>query len=623
MTRSTKRARLLIGAALALTSAWAIAQDAPESLLPPGFDRPAARPQREPAAPPPAASSASSAARSSAPRIAAQPVIQAAPGDASASSAALPPTTRPLPSLKELEAMSPEDLDQLFGIKPRSDMPPAARRAVKQTGILDESEGGLPAWSLAGQSASLVRVALMGNKGQLVSRWGHILLRRALASRLDAPAGMDPADFVAMRAALLVRMGEGEAARALVQDVDAANYTPGLTQAALESYLATADITGACPMMAVQGGARKDPQWQALKAICSAFSGDESAALAQLDRQTYAGALPKIDMLLAQKYAGAAGKAKRAVTIDWSEVKDMTPFRYALALGTGVAPPDSLTKAAGVQYAFTAATAPMLGLKDRAVAADRAGQAGVLSSAAMVDLYSQIFDADDITGEWADRASKLRDAYVAQTPEARLAAIKAIWDGSSDPLQHYSRQVLTAYSAARLPAQSAFSADAAPLIAAMLAAGLDANALRWAGVVEQGSEGWALLALADPRGAVPVSSSALGTFLDDDRSSASRKSAFLVAGLAGLGRIQDSARQDLAGKLRIDLNGQTRWTRLIDRAAEVDNQALVCLLAGLGMQGQTWDKMTPRYLFHIVSALNRVGLTAEARMIAAEAVARA
>ena len=36
-----KHVRLLLGAALALTSAWAIAQDSPESLLPPGFDRPA------------------------------------------------------------------------------------------------------------------------------------------------------------------------------------------------------------------------------------------------------------------------------------------------------------------------------------------------------------------------------------------------------------------------------------------------------------------------------------------------------------------------------------------------------------------------------------------------------
>jgi hypothetical protein len=608
-----KRATLLVGAALALTSAWAIAQDAPESLLPPGFDRPAARPQRDTPAPPPSSSSAPGA-----PRTSAQPVIQTMPDDA----AGLPATTRPLPSLKELEAMSPDELDQLFGIKPRSDMPAAARRAVKQTGILDANEGGLAAWSLTGQNVSLVQATLTGNKGQLVSRWGHILLRRALVSRLDAPAGMEPADFAAMRAALLVRMGEGEAARALVQDVDADNYTPGLTQAALDSYLATADITGLCPLTTVQGGSRKDPQWLVLKSICTAFSGDETAGLAQLDRQTYAGTLPKIDMLLAQKYAGAAGKAKRAVTIDWGGVTDMTPFRYALALGTGVTPPDGLMKDAGNSYAFVAATAPMLGLKDRAIAADRAGQAGVLSSAAMVDLYSQIYDADDITGEWADRAATLRDTYVAETPEARLAAIKSLWGGTSDPWQRYSRQVLTAYSAARLPASSGLASDAGPLIAAMLAAGLDANALRWAGVVDAGSEGWALLALADPRGSVPVASSALTTFVDDDRSDGSRKSAFLVAGLAGLGRIQDAARQDMAGKLKIDFARQSRWTRLIDQAAEVDNQALVCLLAGLGMQGEGWDKMTPRYLFHIVSALNRVGLSAEARMIAAEAVAR-
>ena len=62
---------------------------------------------------------------------------------------------------------------------------------------------------------------------------------------------------------------------------------------------------------------------------------------------------------------------------------------------------------------------------------------------------------------------------------------------------------------------------------------------------------------------------------------------------------------------------------MIDRAAEVDNPALVAMLACLGMQGSSWDRMTARHLYHIVSALRRVGLEAEARMIAAEAVARA
>ena len=62
---------------------------------------------------------------------------------------------------------------------------------------------------------------------------------------------------------------------------------------------------------------------------------------------------------------------------------------------------------------------------------------------------------------------------------------------------------------------------------------------------------------------------------------------------------------------------------MISRAAQVGNPGLVAVLAGLGMQGRGWDRMTPRHLYHIVRALDAVGMNAEARMIAAEAVARA
>ena len=40
------------------------------------------------------------------------------------------------------------------------------------------------------------------------------------------------------------------------------------------------------------------------------------------------------------------------------------------------------------------------------------------------------------------------------------------------------------------------------------------------------------------------------------------------------------------------------------------------------MQGDSWQQMTPLHLYHITAALTRVGMQAEARMIAAEAVAR-
>ncbi len=611
---------LTLGSALALSSALVIAQDAPESLLPPGFDKPRPGPSRS--GPPPVTVTKGSTNTGGGSSSVSVPVVQQVPGAASTSAApGLPPGVR-IPTLQELERMSPEELDALLGLKPRSDMPPAARRSLKQVGVLADYEGGLPAGALANQSGALVRAALDGNKGQIVSRWGHILLRRALASRLDAPQGMNPADFAASRAALLVRMGEGEVARAVVQDVDAGNFTDSLTRAALDAYAFTADITGICPVIAVQGGARKDAEWRVLRTVCQAFQGDGAAAMAQLDRMQGGKVWPEIDMLLAQKYAGAAGKSRRAVTIEWDGVSEITPWRYAFTIATGLEPPAALMRGAPDRYAYSAAIAPMVPLTTRAAGADKAAGAGILSSAAMVDLYSQIYAQEDITGEWADRAGLLRTAYTGEAPADRMAAIAQLWDSAGDARTRYSRQVLTAYAAARMPVEDAFADQSADLVAAMLAAGLDGNALRWAPQADVGSLTWAQLALAAPNRGNPIDAGALDSFYSNDDSDNYRKSRFLLAGLAGLGRVDQAVAADFASKLEIDLNRQTRWTRLISQAADVNNPALVCFLAGVGMQGDGWDKMTSVHLYHIVSALNRVGLSAEARMIAAEAVAR-
>lgn len=624
--RSARRlARWALGGALLISSALALAQRGPESLLPPGFDAsPAARPSRapRPAAPPRAE------APQVEPSIAATPVIEALPTGAASTAvgtgkSALPPG---ITSFDDLLRLPPDQLDQLLGLRPKYDIPPGAARAMLDVGVIGTGEGGLPPFSLAHQDASLVRALLAGNSGRMVSRWGHILLRRALASRLDAPAGMDPAEFAALRAALLNRMGEGEAARALVQDVDPANYSPELIQAAFDAYVATEDLTGLCPVVGVAGDSRNDPPWQVLKGICATFSANGAAGLAQIDHLTKTAAMPSIDMLLAQKYAGAAGVSgqgggRRAVKIEWEGVSDMTPWRHALALATGLTPPPALMQNAGPAYAEAEATAPMLGLGARSDAADRAAGEGVLSSLAMVDLYSQIYANDDITGGPADRALQLHDAYLAESPDDRLKAMRALWDGAGDSQSRYSRQVLTAYAAARMPVTSDMSAAGGDLIASMLCAGLDANVARWRPVLDVGSPGWALLILSAPAGGT-ADSGGIDRFVKDDSSSDQRKSAFLAAGLAGLGRIGQSEQRDLSGRLSAHLESQTRWTRLIDQAAQAGNPTLVALLAGLGMQGESWDKMTPRFLYHIVLDLNRVGLSAEARMIAAEAVAR-
>lgn len=606
----------------------ASAQGKPESLLPPGFDDPAPAPTPRP----------TQAPAQPAPGPGAPPPPAGVPGltpGVPVDPATLPPVptiTRDdlarLPSLEELENMSTEELDRLLGLKPKSDIPPGAQRALTRVGVLAVDEGGLPPVALASQPVALVRASLQGNNGPLVSRWGHILLRRALASRLAAPLGMDPIEFAALRVGLLNRIGEYATARAVVQDIDSANWSPALTQEALAAYLGSGDITGACPAVRLQGSSREDGEWQMWQAICNAYAGEAALAASQLDRALGRGVAPRIDVLLARRFAGAAGRGQRAVQIEWKGVEDLNPWRFGLATALGEPVPQplldgALTAKGGAYYARSAALLPMLPATARAPYAGRAAREGIMSADAMVDLYSEVYADPAASGDPKTHADTLREAYLATEPSARIAAMERLWAagaalGGGDG---YGARVMTAYAAARIPAEEAHADAAGDLIAAMLAAGLDANAARWRNIVPEGSLGWALIALSAPNGEA-VSQGAVEGFVGDDDSEAARKSAFLVAGLAGLGRLDQGDAETLAGDLDFDLGRQTRWTRAISRAAEVGNPVLVVLLAGLGMQGASWSQMTPLHLYHITSALNRMGLSAEARMIAAEAVAR-
>jgi hypothetical protein len=599
---------LLAGVLLAVSSTLVLAQ--PKSLLPPGFDNPTPTPTPAPAPRPTAAPAAVPAQGGPA-------VLQPLPGTSPSQVNAPLPSN--LPPVSELEKMDPDQLDELFGLKPKYDIPPGAQRALVKVGVIGVGEGGFPSHALEGQPASLIRAALAGTTGPLVSRWGHILLRRALASRLNAPQGMDPVEFAALRADLLNRMGEGAVARALVQDVDSANYNPQLAAAAFNAYIETGDLVGICPVEQLNSKLLATPHWKLMDAVCAAFNGEGRRAESDLDKALSRGTAPRIDVLLAQRYAGAAGEGQKSVTIEWDDVDQMTPWRLALSRALGIDIPDKLMPKATSTLFRNDVLYPATPLLRRVAAADAAARDGILSSAAMIDLYSQLWsDADTDSGDKRD-ARQLREAYVASDPKARMSAMQSLWGGTTP---EYGRQVLTAYAAARLPVDKDLADKAAPIIASMLSAGLDRNAMRWAGLVDEGSQGWALLALAQPNRQGSVPSSAVDTFVGNDKSGDQRKSRFLLAGLAGLGRLDAGDVRSFSGRLGIDLDRPTRWSQAIDMAGQYRNPALVALLAGLGMQGSGWDKMTARHLFHIVRALDQAGLGAEARMIAAEAVAR-
>ena len=607
---------------LALTSSLAVASG-PEDLLPPMFRDPPPRQQPSPTpSPTPTGSQTARPVQPSSPsQSGSGEVVQPLP-DSGGSSALSSPARITLPddfpSLAELSRMEEDEINEVLGLRPKFDIPAAARRAVEKVGIISQAEGGFPSGSLRNQPGALVRAALQASNGPVASRWGHILFRRALASRLDAPRGLDPVVFAALRARALNRMGEGAVARTLVQDIDGSEYNSALAGAALQAYLATGDVLGMCPVARLQSDLRDDGEWELLQSICSAYLGEGRSADRRLQRALGTGVAEEIDVRLAQRYAGAAGEASRAVNIEWDDVDELTPWRYSLARAVGEDIPEELGEDLDPDYEIADVLIPATPLLRRVEVADTAASRGVLSSSAMVDLYSQLWASDRYDAADKGAAVQLREAYVANSAKGRLAAMRSLWGEEQD----YGRLVLTAYAAARLPVTEDMEADAATLIASMLSAGLDRNALRWANVVPEGSEGWALLALARPDANGTVAGGAVDDFIDNDASARMRKSAFLIAGLAGLGRLDADDLDDLSERVGRNLQRRSSWSEKISRAGELGNSTLVAMLAGLGMQGSDWERMTPRHLYYIVRSLDAAGLSAEARMIAAEAVVR-
>lgn len=596
MKRSPAKHLLLAGAVALLAAGGALGQQekAPESLLPPGFNDPP--PPRDPP-----------------------------PGDTPAAPKAVPPPPPAAPGSPTQPAVEPvpkdsaeQDLAELAqpsygGIE----IPESSRRPTDFVGPLTPGNWGLAPGAFGNANGRFL-VTLMGRlDAPLPSRWTSILLRRALLSRVPTPSRVSDVDWVAERAWLLLRMGEADSARALVQSVDVDKFTPRMFTVAVQTALATGDPAALCPLVQPGRAVSDEPIWPLADAMCAALEGDAARASQLVDQARGRGDAGGIDILLAEKVVGAGLNTRRAVTIEWEGVDELNSWRFGMASATGLEIPKPLIDRAGPAVRAWQARAPMIPIQQRTAAAEIAASLGVFSNQSLVDMYSLIGDSTDPSEIKGSTADRLRRCYSARTFDGRVEAMRGLWDDAKTPRDRYGRLILTAVAAARIPPSEAHKDRAADLIASMLSAGLDRPAARWSSLVDgmgnAGDRAWALLALGSERPTVDVSPSRAQAFADRDGGHRGR---MLIAGLAGLGRLTDP------GSLGLNVAPRTPWERMIDGAAAANQPATVALLAGTGMQTGDWGGIPPEHLYHIVSALRRVGLEYEARMIAAEALSR-
>lgn len=597
MTDKITKGGLLAAAAVVLAFALpALGQQGPESLLPEGFGDPAPSAPNNPTRP-----SSSSPSTTKAGTSPANPASGEVSADAAADDAE-------------------EDEEDAQEMVIRYDVPPAARRSLNAIGIISETSGGFPASSFGATNGAFLKQVVERTSGPIASRWGTIMARRLLASRTNTPVGVNGADWTAERAWLLLRMGDSVVARGLVQQVDAGNYTKRLHEVAMQTYLANGDLAGICPL--TEGGVRlvNSGRWKMSRAICASLAGEQGSATGFINQGRYQGWVRGVDYLLTEKAVGAGINGRRSVKIEWDGVEGMNPWRFGLSAAVGLEPPEQLFSKSGRQIDGWRAQLPMFAPAIRAKYAPGAAALGVFSNRDMVDLYAQVLDDPDAPDAMKTQAENLGNAYTASDDSGKVSAMASIWGAERTGADYLAALVMTARAAALIAPSSDHAGQADGLIASMLTAGLDRSAARWSNIVSGGSLGWALVTLGAPGRITLADYGDLDEFYGNDDSADGHKSSLLLAGLAGLGRVESGAQSDFADDLKVNIARQTAWSKAITAAASRGEQGTVALMAVAGMQAPSWASVPAHHLYYIVRSLRQVGLEAEARMIAAEAV---
>lgn len=539
-----------------------------------------------------------------------------------ASSPALPEGGADETAVEEVSSASPQNVS--LPPSPPVEYPGWARRDPWSVGPIDSSALGLGDAPWGSANGPFLATLMHRMQTPIASRWAHIALRDALLAKARAPVNVNPVDWVAERSWLLLRLGEADAARMLVAGVDVDRFTPKMVQVAVQSALATSDPAALCPL---EDGIRKyDPGVRALvQSMCASLAGEPEQASAMIDQARRFGRIGGVDLALAEKVVGA-GANGRAATIEWDPVDSLTAWRFGLSTGTGMLPPDRLVNASSTQLRAFLARAPMLTPQQRLPSAMIAAGLGVFSSQSLVDLYSQLYDTTDPSDLGDSDSWRLRQAYSGKDEQTRLAAIRALLGSGKNAVQKEAARSLVARAATYVAPSTDLAKDAPELISAMLAGGYDKAAARWINTVNSMDSAdadrcWAMLALGAPNIA-DVGTSRIVSFIGRDTSRDKARSALLVAGLAGLGRISTDTANSLNRRFGLGLGHVTSWTSMIDAAAARGQPGTVLVLTGTGFQTPMFDRVPSAHLYHAVAALTRTGQGFTARMIAAEALSR-
>lgn len=504
--------------------------------------------------------------------------------------------------------------------------------ATQAIGWLPPISGGFGARIWEGSSGAFLKALLPRVPAPTASRFGHILLRRALLSIAPPPPGALLGNFAAERAHLLLRMGEVDGAKAIIDRMPLDSYTRRLYDVAPQVHLAAGDIPSLCPLVQTGIAVSKDSLWPLSSAMCAAIQGDDAGAALVLDRERENRLSQDFDIRLTDRVATLVAGGNRGINVGWPAQGRLTTFRLSLALMGGVPVPREVLSSANSAVRGWLVRHPNAPLPVRIEAANTATATGVMSGRELVNLWSLQAAGLDSTALAALPVGKLRTAYVAGRFSIRLAAMQDLWSQGAMEADRAAMKIVTAGAAAGFPVYPAYIEAAPQLVRSLLMVGDVKSAQRWWDLARaqtrQGNSKagaslrmiWPLVTLAQAKGQIPHSGKLYDLWsdtLEGDRSQKQRVRALAAASLIGMGLLD---KNDIPGGDWPD-ELDTSYVKRIRAAAANRQKGEVIVLAALGL-GTDPTAILPAHLLEVTRALKKVGLVREAGLIAAEALIR-
>jgi hypothetical protein len=511
---------------------------------------------------------------------------------------------------------------------PASVLAPAAsslRNPAAALGVLDPTTGGYGETLWSGSAGSFVTQVLNRMQAPIGSRFGQIMLRRALASRAVAPRGGDAVGFDTARAQMLLRMGEADLASRLVAQVPQASYNRRLYTVAGQSHLAAFNVPATCPLAARAIVFSQDPLWPLLSAICAALQGDEGGAALGLELARDSAKVNRFDLAIADRMVTAVTGGGRGGVVDWPAKGKFTTYRVAaIYLGGQVLPPAAIQSSNAAVQGWLAQSGAV-DSQTRWQASWTAASMGVLNTDAWIGL-------------WSSRGAEMTPAALAYAPEGylmransgkldnRLKAMQHLWSLGKSDRGRLAMYLLTSDAAARLPVMRPFDSAAPDLVRAMLMGGKFEAAQKWYQALSAHSSGsaqaaaleiWAALEILDDRKAIAGSEDKLKAWINaQSADNRERRGRLALGALRGLGA---PYAQDASVGVSVDETPGGKIFELLDAAAKRKARGEVIVLSAL-LLGDQPASVNGESLEQIVRALRSVGLEKEARLIAMEAV---